>query len=101
MIIRRNESLKLKCPANGYPIPITRWLEILIKILMNIFFLNFHIGIKMKSNYMDSIKNYSYHLLIDKMLDFIHVLFRIILEQIDDILILLYPVNKNICMIIL
>jgi hypothetical protein len=36
---------------------------------------------------MDLIKNYSYHLLIDKMLDFIHVLFRIMLEQIDDILI--------------
>jgi len=50
---------------------------------------------------MDLIKNSSYHLLIDKMPDFIHVLSRIMLEQIDDILILLYPVNKNIFLIIL
>jgi hypothetical protein len=25
MIIRRNDSLKLECPASGYPIPIIRW----------------------------------------------------------------------------
>jgi hypothetical protein len=31
MIIRRNASLTLQCPASGYPIPITRWLGILIK----------------------------------------------------------------------
>jgi len=47
MIIRRNESLTLTCPASGYPIPITRWLENIIKILINIY-LNFYLGIKMK-----------------------------------------------------
>jgi hypothetical protein len=47
MIIRRNESLTLICPSSGYPIPITRWLENITKILKNIY-LNFYLGIKMK-----------------------------------------------------
>jgi len=38
MIIRRNESLTLICPSSGYPIPITRWLENITKILRNIYF---------------------------------------------------------------
>jgi hypothetical protein len=45
---------------------------------------------------MDLIKNYLLHPLIDKIMDFIHVLFLIMLGQIDDILILLYLVNINI-----
>lgn len=28
LIIRRNESLHLQCPASGYPVPITRWFVI-------------------------------------------------------------------------
>lgn len=56
LIIRRNESLILKCPADGYPIPITRWLEI-IKIFFSQKNMFFAVGIKMKLNYMDLIKN--------------------------------------------
>jgi hypothetical protein len=44
---------------------------------------------------MDLIKNYLSNLLIDKIMDFIHVLFLMMLGQIDDILILLYLVNIN------
>jgi hypothetical protein len=47
MIILRNQSLTLECPASGYPIPITRWLETVLIIFILIYFY-FDIGIKMK-----------------------------------------------------
>jgi len=49
----------------------------------------------MKLNYTNSTKNYSFHQSIGKMLDFIHVWFRIHSEQTDDILISSYLVNQD------